>query len=162
MHHRPRVPAMSLARLVLTSGRAVHLAELHMSSTYGGPLAIYPCRPVDDDRIRQLLRTAEQVYPGAPVHLIPPREYPDQYPGSSGPVEVLPGVACLGSFRSEPLDPAHHHALHRSCLTVVWFQPTARAPSGCDAEPALRELPWERLAVDEEIPLACRTVEEIL
>src|SRR5690606_25616597 len=149
MHHRPRVPAMSLARLVLTSGRAVHLAELHMSSTYGGPLAAYPCRPVNDDRIRQLLVAAEQAYPGAPVHLIPPqREYPDQYPGSSGPVEVLPAVACLGSFRSEPVRPARHHARYRSRLTVVWFQPTARTPSCCAAEPALqalrelRELPW--------------------
>ncbi|MFI9825163.1 hypothetical protein ACIHFC_32645 [Streptomyces sp. NPDC052013] len=142
---------MSLARVVLASGRAVHLAELRMSSTYGGPLEGYPCKPLNDHKIQWLLRAARQTYPGAPVHLIPPpREYPDQYAGSFGPVEVLPSVACLGSFRSDPLDPAHDHARYRSRLTVVWFQPTPRPPSDCDAEPALREVPWEQLAEDEQ------------
>lgn len=55
---------MSLARLVLASGRAVHLAELCMSSAYGGPLESYPCKPLNDHKIRWLLRSAEQACPG--------------------------------------------------------------------------------------------------
>lgn len=152
MHHRPKVPTMSLARVLLDSGRSVDLSELRMSSTYGGLLEGYPCKRVNDRKIDWLLRSAERDSPGAPVHLIPPpREYPDQYAGAFGPVEVLPAVTCVGSFRSEALDPAHDRSLYRSRLTVVWFQPSPRVPSGCDAEPSLRDLSWERLAEDEEL-----------
>src|SRR5690606_9012684 len=69
MHHRSRVPTMSLARVVLTSGREVNLSELRLSSTYGGLLEGYPCKPLNDLWIKGLLRSAAQAFPGAPVHL---------------------------------------------------------------------------------------------
>jgi hypothetical protein len=143
---------MSLTRVVLASGRSVDLSELRLSSTYGGMLEGYPCKPVNDTRINGLLRAAVRAFPSTPVHLVPPpREYPDQYAGAFGPVEVLPGVACLGTFHSTALDPAHDPVLYRSGLTVIWFQPTPHVPSGCDAEPALRDIDWAALARDHEL-----------
>lgn len=152
MHHRPGVPTMSLARVILTTGRSVDLSELRFSSTYGGMLEGYPCKPVNETKIQGLLRSAEREFPAMPVHLVPPpREYPDQYAGGFGPVEMIPSVACVGSFRSTALNPAHDPVLYRSALTVVWFQPTTQVPSGCAAEAALREVPWEELAKDYEL-----------
>ena len=152
MRHRPRVPTMSLTRVVLTSGRSLDLSELRLSSTYGGMLEGYPCRLVNDMKIKGLVRAAEQAHPSTPVHLVPPpREYPDQYAGAFGPVEVLPSVACVGAFRSTALDRAHDPVLYRSALTIIWFQPTPHVPSGCDAEEALREIAWEELARDYEL-----------
>ncbi|CAL9491826.1 hypothetical protein SUDANB21_03270 [Streptomyces sp. enrichment culture] len=152
MHQRLKVPTMALSRVVLTSGRSVDLTELRLSATYGDVLEGYPCKPLNDLTVAGLLRSAERVHPGVPVHLIPPpREYPDQFAGGFGPVEVLPAVTCVGSFRSEALDPGHDRALYRSRLTVVWFQPTSRIPSGCDAETELLDMDWERLATDEEL-----------
>ncbi|MFE4051326.1 hypothetical protein [Streptomyces sp. YIM B13518] len=152
MHHRSPTPTMSLARVLLDSGRPVDLSEPRMSSTYGGPPEGHPCKPLNDRRIERLLRSAEHAFPGAPVHPVPPpREYPDQYAGAFGPVEVLPAVTCVGSFRSEALDPARDRSLYRSRLTAVRFQPSPRVPSGCDAEPSLRNLSWERPAEDEEL-----------
>ncbi|CAM5648032.1 putative protein OS=Streptomyces albaduncus OX=68172 GN=FHS32_004538 PE=4 SV=1 [Streptomyces griseoloalbus] len=152
MHQRLKVPTMALSRVLLTSGRPVDLTELRLSSTYGGVLEGYPCKPLNDLAIAGLVRSAEHAHPGVPVHLIPPaREYPDQFSGAFGPVEVLPAVTCVGHFRSEALDPGHDRALYRSRLTVAWFQPTTRIPSGCDAETALLDLDWERLATDEEL-----------
>ncbi|MFE6197281.1 hypothetical protein [Streptomyces sp. NPDC057838] len=149
MHSYANPPAMALARLVLASGRSVDLAELRFSSTYGGLPAGYPCRPVNDLRIARLMGAAERAHPGTPVHLVPPvREYPDQYAGGLGPVEVLPAVACLGTFQSTALDPGRDPVTYRSRLVVVWFQATTRLPSGCDAEPALRDLDWAGLARD--------------
>ena len=45
------------------------------------------------------------------------------------------------------LDPV----LHRSALTVVWFQQTVGVPSGDDAEESLRRIDWESLAQDDEL-----------
>lgn len=86
MHDRPRVPTLSLTRIVLSCGRSVELTELRLTPTYGDMPAGYPCRPVNDLRIRALLHTAAGLSPTVPVHLIPPsREYPDQYAGAFGP-----------------------------------------------------------------------------
>ncbi|MFF9142898.1 hypothetical protein ACF09G_35735 [Streptomyces albogriseolus] len=143
---------MALSRVLLTSGRSVDLTELRLSATYGDVLEGYPCKLLNDLAIAGSLRSAEHIHPGVPVHLIPPpREYPDQFAGGFGPVEVLPRVTCVGSFRSEALDPGHDRALYRSRLTVVWFQPSPRLPSGCDAETALLDMDWEQLAIDEEL-----------
>ncbi|MFF0303108.1 hypothetical protein ACFYTV_20675 [Streptomyces sp. NPDC004562] len=143
---------MSLTRVILTSGRALDLTELRMTSTYGGMLEGYPCKLVNDMAIHGLLNTARQTHPSSPVHLVPPHlDRPDQQAGPFGPVEILPPVACVGSFRSTALDPAHDPVLHRSSLTVVWFQPTPRVPSGEDGEEALRGIDWEGLAEDFEL-----------
>ncbi|MFF4256447.1 hypothetical protein ACFY1L_35135 [Streptomyces sp. NPDC001663] len=152
MHHRSRARTMSLSRVVLASGRCVDLADLRLASTYGGMPEGYPCKPVNDMVIKGLIRAAERTCPATPVHLVPPpREYPHQYAGALGPVEVLPSVACVGTFRSTALDPAHDPLLYRSALTVIWFQPTTRIPSECDAEASLRELDWDGLARDCEL-----------
>ncbi|MFJ6646747.1 hypothetical protein ACIQPS_13955 [Streptomyces sp. NPDC091290] len=143
---------MSLTRVILASGRALDLTELRMTSTYGGMLEGYPCKLVNDMAIRGLMNTARQTHPSSQVHLVPPHpDRHDQQAGPFGPVEILPPVACVGSFRSTALDPAHDPVLHRSSLTVVWFQPTPRVPSGKNGEEALRGIDWEGLAEDFEL-----------
>ncbi|MEU2246997.1 hypothetical protein [Streptomyces sp. NPDC019224] len=143
---------MSLSRIVLSSGRPVELTEIRMSSTYAGFLEGYPCKPVNEMKLRGLRRQAEQAFPSTPLHLVPPRlEYPDQTAGAFGPVEVLPSVACTGLFRSTAVAPALDPVLHRSALAVIWFQSALDVPSGEDAEPALLDLRWDELAQDHEL-----------
>ncbi|MFI6359885.1 hypothetical protein ACIBJF_46675 [Streptomyces sp. NPDC050743] len=143
---------MSLSRIALLSGRSIELTELRMSSTYGGMLEGYPCKPINDMKVSGLQRQAERAFPSTPVYLIPPsREYPDQTAGAFGPVEVLPPVACLGAFRSTAIAPELDPVLHRSALTVVWFQAGLDVPSGEDANLALRSIHWEELAQDYEL-----------
>ncbi|MGX1512701.1 hypothetical protein [Streptomyces collinus] len=152
MHDRPRVPTLSLTRIVLTCGRDVDLTELRLTPTYDAMSESYPCRPVNDLRIRALLHTAARMSPTVPVHLIPPpREYPDQYAGAFGAVETLPRVACVGRFSSMPLAPGNDPVAYRSGLTVIWFQPTTRIPDRYDTDPALRDLDWTALALDHEL-----------
>ncbi|MEU9953642.1 hypothetical protein [Streptomyces sp. NPDC047939] len=143
---------MSLSRIVLSSGRSIELTELRMSSTYGGMLEGYPCKPVNDMRVSGLKRQAELAFPSTPVHLVPPScEYPDRTAGVFGPVEVLPSVACTGTFRSAAIAPELAQVVHRSALTVVWFQTALDVPSGEDADLALRSIRWEELARDHEL-----------
>ncbi|MFF5390344.1 hypothetical protein ACFY5H_18590 [Streptomyces sp. NPDC013012] len=143
---------MSLSHIALSSGRSIELAELRISSTYGGMLEGYPCKPINDMKVRGLQRQAERAFPSTPVHLVPPScEYPDQTAGAFGPVEVLPSVACIGAFRSTAVAPELDSVLHRSALTVVWFQAGLDVPSGENADPVLRSIRWEELAQDYEL-----------
>ncbi|MFJ8938228.1 hypothetical protein ACIRL0_21305 [Streptomyces sp. NPDC102365] len=143
---------MSLSHMALSSGRSIELIELHISSTYGGMLEGYPCKPVNEMKLRSLQGQAARAFPSTPVHLVPPsREYPDGTAGAFGPVEVLPSVACIGAFRSIAVAPALDPLLHRSALTVIWFQAGLDVPSGEDADLVLRNLRWEELAQDYEL-----------
>ncbi|MFB6630663.1 hypothetical protein ACFCWY_12255 [Streptomyces sp. NPDC056362] len=143
---------MSLSHIALSSGRSIELTELRMSSTYGGMLEGYPCKPINDMKVRGLQRQAERAFPSTPVHLVPPScEYPDQTAGAFGPVEVLPSVACIGAFRSTAVAPELDSVLHRSALTMVWFQAGLDVPSGEDADLVLRSIRWEELAQDYEL-----------
>lgn len=143
---------MSLSHLVLSSGRSIELTELRMSSTYAGMLEGYPCKPINDMKVSGLRQQAERAFPSTPVHLVPPScDYPDQTAGAFGPVEVLPSVACIGAFRSTAITPELDPVLHRSALIVVWFQAVVNAPSGEDADLALRSISWEELAQDCEL-----------
>lgn len=119
-----------------------------MSSTYGGMIEGYPCARINDLKVAWLRRQAEQASSSGPFHLVTPsRAYPDEPAGAFGPVEVLPSVACVGVFGSAALDPA----MDGSSLVVAWFQPAPEVPSGEDADPGLRGIPWEELAQDYEL-----------
>ncbi|MER6115640.1 hypothetical protein [Streptomyces sp. NPDC001743] len=146
---------MPLTRITLSTGRSIELTELRMSSTYGGLLEGYPCKPVNDMKVSGVRGQAEQAFPSSPIHLVPPRrEYPDQPDSPArafGPVEVLPPVACTGLFRSAAIGPELNPVLHRSTLTVVWFQDTPDVPSGEEADLALRSIDWDELAQDYEL-----------
>jgi hypothetical protein len=143
---------VSLSQIALSSGRLIELTELRMSSTYGGMLEGYPCKPINDVKVESLHRQAERAFPTTPVHLVPPsREYPDRTAGAFGPYEVLPPVVCIGAFRSTSVAPELLSYLHVSALTVVWFQTGLDAPSGKDADLVLRSIRWEELAQDYEL-----------
>ncbi|MFB7233867.1 hypothetical protein ACFCXK_03705 [Streptomyces sp. NPDC056269] len=143
---------MSLSHIVLSSRRSIELTELRMSSVYGGMLEGYPCKRVNDLQVSGLQLQAERAFPSLPVHLVPPvRAYPDQPGGAFGPVEVLPSVSCIGVFGATAVAPELDPVLHRSGLTVAWFQPTSVVPSGEDADGALRSIHWEELAQDYEL-----------
>ncbi|MFE9817788.1 hypothetical protein [Streptomyces sp. NBC_00236] len=142
---------MPLSHLTLSSRRGIALTELRLRSTYAGLLAGVPTKQVNDRRIAHLLRTAQEAYPGRPVHLIPPEVTARGRTNHRGePVEDLPPVACIGAFDSDEIDPAHNSGWYFSALVVVWFQATADPPTDDNAPPGLRSLPWDELARDFE------------
>ncbi|MFD4507286.1 hypothetical protein [Streptomyces sp. NPDC058457] len=47
--------------------------------------------------------------------------------------------------------PDNDPVLHRSALTIVWFQATPQPPSGHDANQGLREVAWDEPARDYEL-----------
>jgi hypothetical protein len=146
--------AVALATTVLRSGRDIELTRLEIFSTYSGFLEGYPCALVNDALLARLAQRRESAYRTQPVHVItPPRRYPD--PGSEhlafGPVEELPAVHCRGSFESHRIDEGLDDVMHRSWLTVVWFQEDLADPVAGFVAAAVRGLAWDDLAEDYEL-----------
>ncbi|WP_436777335.1 hypothetical protein [Yinghuangia sp. YIM S09857] len=142
---------MGLTRITLASRRGIELAELRMSSTYGGMLEGVPTKRVNERLVAARLRIAGNTFSHWPVHLIPPVSTPrGTMTVRDEPIEELPRVACLGAFTSYEIDPAHNTGWYFSALVVVWFQDTPTPPSDESAPEALRNLPWEKLARDLE------------
>ncbi|MFC5185200.1 hypothetical protein [Actinomadura harenae] len=146
---------MPLATITLTSGRQVALNNLEISSTNDGLLEGYPCALLNDRLLASLARGPETPYRTSPRHVITPeRHYPDRGTGSSlpfGPVEELPAFHCRGSFTSTCVDPNLDEVLHRSRLTVIWFQHDLATPVPDFAATAIADLPWNDLAEDYEL-----------
>lgn len=146
---------MPLASIVLNSGRSVELTGLEVFSTYGGLLEGYPNARMNDRLLARLARRLEFAYQSQPVHLIaPPRHHPEH--GSDrqlafGPVEVLPAVYCRGKFESYCIDEDLDDVLHRSWLTVVWFQEDLAAPIADFVSAAVADLAWDEHAEDHEL-----------
>jgi hypothetical protein len=145
---------MALARITLDSGRDVELTSLEISSTYDGMLEGYPCALINDRLLARLARRRESSHASQPVHVIdPPRSRPDA--GSArlpfGPVERLPPVYCRASLRSRRVDEELDDVLHRSWLTVVWFQDDLARPVAECVAAAVADLAWEGLAEDYEL-----------
>ncbi|MFI7366422.1 hypothetical protein ACIBO4_30185 [Streptomyces sp. NPDC050149] len=142
---------MPLSHLTLSSRRGIALTELRLRSTYGGLIAGVPTQQVNERIVARLVRTAEDAYPGRPVHLIPPDVTARGGTSHRGePIEDLPAVACVGMFDSAEIDPAHNSGWYFSALVVVWFQPTPDPPTNDNAPVGLRSLAWDELARDFE------------
>lgn len=147
---------MTLASITLASGRDVDLTSLEIFSTYDGMMQGYPCALTNDRLLKRLASRPESAYWTQPVHVIAPsrdvREPdPDGIPLPFGPMEVLPAVYCRARFRSHPVDDDIDPVLHRSYLTVVWFQASLRGAPTDFVTDAVIDLPWHELAEDREL-----------
>lgn len=133
---------MPLTWITLASGLAIELLDLRLSQTYGGLLEGTPFKEYNDRKLTRLVEKHQKF--GAVLLVDPERELPERRPGSMGPVELLPAVTCVGSFRAEPVDPSYD----LSALTVIWFQATASLPAGDQIDPGLRAIDWDASAKD--------------
>ncbi len=60
-------------------------------------------------------------------------------------------MARVGAFRSTVVGPELGPVLHRSALTVVWFQAVLDVPSGKGTDHPLDSMRWEEPAQDHEL-----------
>jgi hypothetical protein len=146
---------MTLARLVLESGRDIALSQVYLESTYGGLLEGYPSARINDWLLGALPDRAARRLPGAPVHVVEPvRTLPAEEESGRwpfGPPELLPAVLCVGRFDSHPVDPGLDPAWHESRLVIAWFQDEPTVPASGPAPAPLRVVRWGELAEDQEL-----------
>jgi hypothetical protein len=133
------------------TGRSLHLRSLDQARVYEGLLEGLPTREMNRRHIECLL--AEMKSTTSAVHLIPPVErslqMPDDRPYPFGEPAEMPGVSCIGRFRSNK--PARNALLDYSELTILWFQHDFAFPIEAEILQALRQLDWVGLSQDYEL-----------
>jgi hypothetical protein len=134
----------------LASGRNIHLRFLEQSLVYEGLMAGIPNREDNQRFVDRFMERARKHFNGNAPYLIPPPKRPIEDPqppfARSGQPMLLPPVACIARFYShyEASDPAKDY----SVLAVLWFQDEFAFPIDPAVMRHLRELAWERHAVD--------------
>lgn len=137
----------SSAKVMLRSGREIHLCELRQYLTYEGLLEGLPTVEGNDRRLARLIEEyRDRPHPGDPF-VIPaaqtPIEINRRYP--FGTPAALPDVTCIGRFTS---DPARDRSRDCSGLVVIWHQDEFALPIAPAVLDQLRSLDWERYAAD--------------
>jgi len=145
----------------LASSRLVWVTDFSYSETYASLLDGWPREDLNEQIIEQALTyaAAHMVSP-APVYMIPPAKSPvpqdvlaayerslqgTQRLYSRPPASTLSPIRCIAHLESEPMS----DLFDGSCLKVVWFeQPFFKAPLVAMLAASLRDIPWEKNAVD--------------
>ncbi|WP_143195566.1 hypothetical protein [Archangium sp. Cb G35] len=134
----------------LVSGRTIHLRFLEQSLVYEEPIPGVPKWEDSQRIVERFLERARKHSNGYAPYLIPPPERPIGEPRppfaeSSQPM-LLPPVVCVARFYShyEASDPSKDY----SGLAVLWFQDEFAFPIDPVVMKHLRELDWERHAID--------------
>lgn len=136
----------------LASGRVVSMVAFRQFSVYAGLLEGLPTRDMNERHLNEVVAVERARRPHAVVEplLIRPEQRPIEYrsdrPYPFGEPASLPGVGCVGRFRS--YTPARDPGESFSELTVIWFQDDFAPPIGREVWPRLRAIEWERYAAD--------------
>jgi hypothetical protein len=142
----------SSGELQLRSGRLVRVQELRQRRFYEGLLEGLPTTEFNRRHLEDILAAERGRFYGADPVLIPPNETPISRPVDRpyrfGVPASFPEKVCVA--RLESPQPARDPSKHLSGLGVVWFQPEFAFPIEAGVLEQLRDLDWDRHAVDLE------------
>ena len=122
---------------------------MKQSLVYEGLLEGLPTRERNQRYVRRTVQTVGQESDRVPVTLLDPVAKPietkDPYP--FGEPESIPGVLCVGRFRSNQCTSASDDPYEGySQLVVIWFQDEFGLPISADVQEQFRQMDWETLA----------------
>ena len=135
--------------LFLKCGRYIKLGLLRQTRTYGGLLAGYPYKRMNDRMIERTLSEASRIaLRGGKALLLAPaiRSNLANQDGVLGPEESLPKITTIARFDSDGLTGTDSEQY--SSLTVVWFQDEFGVPTDPRILEQLRAIDWNRAAQD--------------
>src|SRR5262249_20215418 len=118
--------------------------------TYEGLLEGVPTTTINKRHMDGLVAEQRKKRRDNAVYLVTPVETPIDLgvsaPRSFGPPARLPGVTCVGSFRSAPIVESPGCF---SELTIIWFQSDFAMPIDPTVLEEITRLDWDTLASDD-------------
>ena len=138
----------------LLDGRSISVGQLFCYETYGGLLLGQPHSELNQEELAGALSQAKgKIWGATEPKLIPPvlrepqlTERDWKRPEVRRQSQYLPNVTCFSQLESS--SPAKDDSMFGSKLTVVWFQDRYPFPIDEHVRASLKELDWNRLAVD--------------
>lgn len=141
---------LRLDDLRLDCGWSVSLRSLRQFLVYGGLLEGLPTREMNERIINRLVAEERgRPFASEPLLLQPeqrPVEYHRERPYPFGEPAAIPGVGCVGEFRSYQTVRDHHECY--SSLVVIWFQDGFTPPIAPEVWPQFRAINWAQHAAD--------------
>ena len=133
----------------LNSGREVRIDAIRQWLAYSGLLEGVPNPMFNEWMLKGIIEDAREQLDHDPF-LIPPKappivtgySHPDPDPNTAR----LPSVVCIAKLSS--ISPARDPKCDCSDLVVIWFQEQYAFPIADEAERAIKEIDWDRLARD--------------
>ena len=140
-------------KITLSSGREVRLRELTQRLTCEGLIEGLPTTRMNKSHLDSLVAKYRAKGPTIPFYLVTPVETPIEWLSEKtypfGSPAALPGVTCIGRFRS--LSTGEHDPLCYSELTIIWLQCEFATPIDASVLEEIVGLDWDALASDFEI-----------
>jgi hypothetical protein len=136
-------------QLKLDSGRIVHLGEFRQWRVYEWVWEGLPTKEMNRRTVERIVAENRGHY-GEPFLVVPeekPLEYREGKRYPFGEPAALPGVCCVGRFRSHW---ARDKEKDYSRLVVIWFQEEFAFPIDAKVMALMQSLDWEKLASDHE------------
>jgi hypothetical protein len=138
--------------ITLSTGRTLMLQELTQRLTYEGLLEGLPTSKANKSYLDRLLDEQRARQSRTPVFLLRPVETPIDFPSGRpypfGSPAHLPGVTCIGRFRSDPI--GQEDGPDCSELTIIWLQREFAMPIEPSASEEMARLDWDALAANFE------------
>ena len=137
------------ASFTLDCGFGISLHELKQKLVYEGLLEGLPTRERNQGYVRRTIQTVRQESGHVPVTLLDPVAKPivTKHPYPFGEPESVPGVLCVGRFRSNQCTAASDYPDEEySELVVIWFQDEFGLPISVDVQEQLQRMDWDTLA----------------
>jgi hypothetical protein len=129
--------------IILNSGREIFLKSIYQYYTYGGLLAGYPNKRINDRHIQNSLKYALEKMYAPTVYLVPPPSIEVDIDERSREhykdVIRIPYITCYGQFESSQLDNSNDG----SWLTIVWYQDKFAMPIDSSVIEHIKTIDWE-------------------
>ena len=135
-------------KIELNSGREIFLDSIYQYHTYGGLLAGYPNKEMNNRYIKNDMKSALEKMNAEVTYLVPPsliemeinerarREYKDAI--------RIPYITCYGQFESSVITGDDRN--DASWLTIVWYQDDFALPLDESVLEHIKTIDWDNVA----------------
>jgi len=135
-------------KIELNSGREIFLDSICQDHTYGGLLAGYPNKELNDRYVKDAMESALEKMNAEVVYLVPPplleMEINERARKYRKDAIRIPSITCYGQFESSVIKGDEDN--HASWLTIVWYQDDFALPIDESVLEHIKTIDWDDVA----------------
>jgi len=135
-------------KIELNSGREIFLDSIYQYHTYGGLLAGYPNKEMNDRHIKNDMESALEQMNAEVIYLVPPSllemEIDERARRHHKDAIRIPYITCYGQFESSVITGDDRN--DASWLTIIWYQDDFALPIEESVLEHIKTIDWDKVA----------------